>query len=134
LDVAALRNEHDASVRGDMGRSTASMCTMAWSDSDCIAKIRLGADEIAWLDARPYAAHEVNPNPSCQLEVGHQGPHAALGQQGDGVEWWTRWTLNAWEIAEVHICPAKAEGVDDLGNEDVCLLSEGHPGRHSFDF
>lgn len=60
--------------------------------------------------------------------------YAALGQQGDGVEWWVRWTLDAFEVVEQHICPAEGGVVNEFGERDICLLYEGHPGRHSFEF
>ncbi|BFU47407.1 hypothetical protein KRMM14A1004_56440 [Krasilnikovia sp. MM14-A1004] len=44
-----------------------------------------------------------------------------------------RWTLSASEIREVNICPAALSEVDELGNETICLLFAGHPGRHSYE-
>jgi hypothetical protein len=108
---------------------------MTLRPDSCVARIRLGEDEVAWLDERPHAAHEVKPHPSCALEAGHPGPHAALGQQGVDVEWWIRWTLDASEIVETHICPTESDKtINERGEHDICLLYEGHPGRHSFEF
>jgi hypothetical protein len=60
----------------------------------CLARIRLSKEVVAWLDQRPRAGHEVQPYPSCDLEIGHPGPHAAMGQQCSDAEWWVRWTLD----------------------------------------
>jgi len=100
----------------------------------CLARIQLADDQVAWLSERRFPAHEVRPYPYCELEMGHREPHAALGQQGDGVEWWVRWTLAASEIVKVRACPAQTQGIiDEDDGPDGCLLFEGHPGSHSFE-
>jgi hypothetical protein len=116
------------------------------SPRSCDARVVVIDDQVRWLDSRPYAAHQVNAFPYCALEAGHPGPHSALGQRGDGVEWWLRWTRDALadagagrrpevaEIVETHICPAESETIINAhGEPDICLLYEGHPGRHSFE-
>lgn len=99
----------------------------------CLARVQLGDDEVTWLSTRPFAAHEVRKKPGCDLEMGHPGPHAALGQQGDKIEWWVRWTLSASEIVETTICPVEGDEPDEYDERDPCLLYKGHPGRHSFE-
>jgi hypothetical protein len=84
--------------------------------------------------------------PYCALEAGHPGRHGAMGQQGDAVEWWLRWTRDVMddaaagrlpdvaEIVETRICPAESRtSTNEHGEGDPCLLYEDHPGRHSFD-
>jgi hypothetical protein len=56
-----------------------------------------------------------------------------MGQQGD-VEWWVRWTLDAFEIVEQAACPAEGKVTNEFGEPAICLLFDGHPGRHSFEF
>jgi hypothetical protein len=44
-------------------------------------------------------------------------------------------TLDASEIVETHICPTESDKtINERGEHDICLLYEGHPGRHSFEF
>ena len=76
------------------------------------------------------------PVATCQLEFRHDGPHADLGQQSDEVEWWVRWTLTSSAVEQLTACAAVHEETGEHGEpaeEVVCLLFEGHPGRHSFD-
>lgn len=47
----------------------------------CLAKIGLGDAEITWLEALPHAANEARQEMYCDLEMGHDGPHGAMGQQ-----------------------------------------------------
>jgi hypothetical protein len=93
-------------------------------------------DQARWLDSRPHAAHEVVAYPRCELEEGHPGPHAALAQQDDGVEWWLCWTTQTDEpaIVERRACPIESDTlVNEHGEHEPCLLFEEHPGRHSFE-
>jgi hypothetical protein len=104
--------------------------------STCAIRVVVTDDQVRWLDSRPHAAHEVKAYPECDLAAGHPGPHAALGQQGIGVEWWLRWTTQTSEpeIVETHICPVEsATLVNEFGEHEPCLLFEGHPGLHSFE-
>lgn len=96
----------------------------------CPARIELSDFQILWLKRRPYATQPVRPDRECQLEFRHNGPHGALGQQCDDIEWWVRWTLSSSTVEQVAACP---DIRDEPGEDDACLLFEGHPGRHSFD-
>jgi hypothetical protein len=100
----------------------------------CLAKVELDDDTVKWLSERPMRAHQVRSNHRCDLEDRHAGPHATLGQQGDGVEWWVRWTLTASEIVETDVCPAQGPATDDGDDPNIRLLLVNHPGRHSFEF
>jgi hypothetical protein len=103
------------------------------SGERCPARVELGDTQVEWLGSRPYAGHQVRRHHDCVLEVGHDGPHGSLGQQGDEIEWWIRWTLNASEIVKTEVCPAIRNYPDEHGEDVVCLLFVGHPGRHSFE-
>jgi hypothetical protein len=99
----------------------------------CPARLELSDSQVAWLKRRPYGLRPVRRLYECRLEFRHDGPHGDLGQQSDELEWWIRWTLTSSTVDQVTACPV---GCDDLGesSEDaVCLLFDGHPGRHSFD-
>lgn len=98
----------------------------------CPARIELSDVQVHWLKRRPYAAHQVRRHHDCSLEFRHDGPHAALGQQGHEIEWWLRWTLIASAVEQVNACPTPRDESDDPSEEVPCLLFEGHPGRHSF--
>nr|WP_221382234.1 hypothetical protein [Actinoplanes polyasparticus] len=96
---------------------------------NCPARIELSDSQIHWLRRRPYAMRQVRRIYECQIEFGHDGAHGDLGQQSDMIEWWIRWTLSASEIEQVVACStAPGESEQDV----VCLLFEGHLGRHSF--
>jgi hypothetical protein len=99
----------------------------------CPARIELSDFQILWLRRRPYAAHPVRSHNECQLEFRHNGPHGALGQQSDEIEWWVRWTLTSSAVDQVTACAAVQDEPDEPQGEDCCLLFDGHPGRHSFD-
>jgi hypothetical protein len=74
----------------------------------------------------------VKAHHECDLETGHPGPHAALGQQGTGGEWWLHWATP--QIVETHICPVESATIINAhGEHEPCLLCQGHPGRHSFE-
>lgn len=92
----------------------------------------LTADEIAYLEALPKAAHEVEAEALCELEAGHPEPHLALGQgfQPDG-EIWIRWSpaVGLRELTAA-LGQCDAERPDD---EELCELPADHPGHHSFD-
>jgi hypothetical protein len=101
----------------------------------CLAKVQLDDAEREWLEFRPYAANEVPPTLSCDLEADHPGPHASNAQQGDRIEWWVHWTLRASEITQQRACGAEKANTNPAAPEetDICLLYAGHAGRHSFD-
>ena len=100
-----------------------------------MAHIALDADETAWLAAVPQPSNEAPTSLSCYLQFGHPGPHAALGQpSGDKEEFWVRWTLRSSEIVTLDGCPVTFPNVSDGRPEpDLCLLFDGHPGKHTFE-
>jgi hypothetical protein len=85
----------------------------------CPARITLDAAQLAFFDALPASAPSVQSELGCELERGHEGSHAALGQQVNAKMWWIQWTLSASEINPYTWCP-----------ED-CRLFDGHSGGHS---
>ena len=97
----------------------------------CPARITLDAAQLAFFTGLPAEAPSVQSELGCELERGHEGSHAALGQQVDKTMWWIQWTLSASEINPYTWCPAHqvpgAQGRDDRD----CTLFVGHPGRHS---
>jgi hypothetical protein len=98
----------------------------------CPARVTLDADQVAFLDKLPSAAPSLQSELGCELEHGHVGSHAALGQRVDDTMWWVQWTLTASEIKPFTWCSAKDETTalkDRDGNP--CVLFDGHPGRHS---
>jgi hypothetical protein len=99
----------------------------------CPARIELSDFQVLWLKRRPYAAQSVRPDHECQLEFRHHGPHGALGQQCDDIEWWVRWTMSCSTVDQVTACPGVSDEPGEPQDDDACLLFEGHPGRHSFD-
>jgi hypothetical protein len=107
---------------------------MTVQGDECLARIHLGDEEVAWLSTRPLRAHQVDRKLRCELEMGHPGAHAAMGQQGDGVAWWVQWNMSASEVVETAMCPAESDEADNFDEHDPCLLYEGHPGRHSFEY
>jgi hypothetical protein len=90
----------------------------------CPARLTLDAAQLAFLDALPAAAPTVQSELGCELELGHDGSHAALGQQADETMWWVQWTLSASEINPYTWCPVHQEPAG-------CTLFTGHPGPHS---
>lgn len=84
----------------------------------CPARITLDAAQLAFFDGLPTEAPSVQSELGCELERGHEGSHAALGQQVDATMWWIQWTLSASEINPYTWCKD-------------CTLFDGHPGEHS---
>jgi hypothetical protein len=99
----------------------------------CPARIELSDFQVLWLKRRPFAMHPPRRHHECQLEFRHDGPHGDLGQEGEEVEWWIRWTLTSSAVEQVTACPAVYEELEEPQEDVGCLLFEGHPGRHSFD-
>jgi hypothetical protein len=85
----------------------------------CPARITLDAAQLAFFDGLPTEAPSVQSELGCELERGHEGSHAALGQQVESTMWWVQWTLSASEINPYTWCPAP------------CSLFDGHPGGHA---
>jgi len=97
----------------------------------CPARITLDAAQLAFFGELPVPAPSVQSELGCELERGHSGSHAALGQQVEETMWWVQWTLSASEINPYTWCPARqATAVADREEPD-CTLFVGHPGRHS---
>mgnify|MGYP001097578793 CR=1 FL=1 len=99
---------------------------MAQVLAKCATKVDLDPAQILWLLDRPTAAHSLIDIPCCELEDGHDEPHAAMGQQCDDLEWWIRWERAAPWIVPAQLCPADDEA-------EVCILFAGHLGHHSFE-
>jgi hypothetical protein len=66
----------------------------------CAARADLDPAAVLWLLDRPASAHAFIDIPACELEAGHDGPHAALGQQCGDAELWIRWDGTAPRIRE----------------------------------
>jgi hypothetical protein len=90
----------------------------------CPARITLDAAQMAFFDGLPAGAPSVQSELGCELERGHEGSHAALGQQVHATMWWIQWTLSASEINPYTWCPERLDDRD-------CTLFDGHPGNHS---
>ncbi|GIE47052.1 hypothetical protein Ani05nite_05860 [Amorphoplanes nipponensis] len=97
----------------------------------CPARITLDAAQLAFFGGLPVAAPSVQSELGCELEQGHGGSHAALGQQVDTTMWWVQWTLSASEINPYTWCPARGELATQSEADEDCALFVGHPGRHS---
>ncbi|GAA2576340.1 hypothetical protein GCM10010435_60550 [Winogradskya consettensis] len=97
----------------------------------CPARITLDAAQLAFFGELPADAPSVQAELGCELEQGHEGSHAALGQQVDTTMWWVQWTLSASEINPYTWCPAKQERVELDRDNTECTLFAGHSGRHS---
>jgi hypothetical protein len=127
VDIVGQMSDHvDASGRIDT-------VTPASPGERCPARVELGDVQVAWLNERPSGANVAEPRHYCDLEVGHDGPHADLGQPGTETEWWVYWTLSTSEIREVNGCPTVRPEPDQRGEQVLCLLFEDHPGRHSYE-
>ena len=95
--------------------------------AQCRVGIRLSDHELKWLDSLPFPAHVIKPAGQCALELGHVGPHFALGQENPEGEHWVRWVENESRIVLLKPCPSQ-------GAARSCLLFSGHDGRHDYAF
>jgi hypothetical protein len=93
--------------------------------TNCPARITLDASQLAFFNGLPTEAPSVQSELGCELEQGHEGSHAALGQQVEATMWWIQWTLSASEVNPYTWCPERRPP----GRE--CTLFDGHPGEHS---
>lgn len=97
----------------------------------CPARITLDATQLAFFRELPAEAPSVQSELGCELERGHEGSHAALGQQVDTTMWWIQWTLSASEINPYKWCPAHLVPDAEARDDKDCALYDGHPGNHS---
>jgi hypothetical protein len=98
---------------------------------NCPARITLDAAQLAFFNNLPAEAPSVQSELRCELEQGHQGSHAALGQQVHDTMWWIQWTLSASEINPYTWCPAHPVPEAESRDNKDCTLFDGHPGSHS---
>ncbi|GAA0577234.1 hypothetical protein GCM10010172_72430 [Paractinoplanes ferrugineus] len=92
----------------------------------CPARITLDAAQMAFFNGLPTEAPSVQAELGCELEQGHDGSHASLGQQVEDTMWWVQWTLSASEVNPYTWCrPHRSAATGD------CNLFTGHPGGHS---
>jgi hypothetical protein len=98
---------------------------------NCPARVTLDATQSAYLDELCPTAPSLQAELGCELEGGHAGSHAALGQQVEDVMWWVHWTLTASEINKYTWCTAKRASDGENRDDDGCVLFHGHSGRHS---
>ena len=98
---------------------------------NCPARITLDAAQVAFFNELPTEAPSLQSELGCELERGHEGSHAALGQQVDTTMWWVQWTLSASEINPYTWCPAHQASDAQSRDDRDCTLFDGHPGRHS---
>lgn len=97
----------------------------------CPARITLDAAQLAFFGALPAEAPSVQSELGCELELGHEGSHAALGHQVDATMWWIQWTLSASEINAYTWCPSRRATTVPKRDDMDCTLFVGHPGQHS---
>jgi hypothetical protein len=101
----------------------------------CPARVTLDAAQLSFFDGLPADAPSVQSELGCELEQGHDGSHAALGQEVDTTMWWVQWTLSASEVNRYTWCrppqEPTAESRDKDDAEKDCTLFDGHPGRHT---
>jgi hypothetical protein len=97
----------------------------------CPARITLDAAQLAFFNELPADAPSVQSALRCELEQGHEGPHAALGYQAAATTWWVQWTLSASEINPYTWCSATSTPAADDRDEQDCALFDGHPGTCS---
>ncbi len=93
---------------------------------NCPARITLDAAQLTFFDGLPCEAPSVQSELGCELELGHGGSHAALGQQVADTMYWVQWTLSASEINSYTWCTVRHDE-----DEQDCTLFAGHVGMHS---
>jgi hypothetical protein len=98
----------------------------------CPGLVELTDVEIAWLDHLYGAVNEVAGRHYCELETGHAGRHAALGQRDVRGDWWVWWAEDdgSREILLMDPCPVEQDTTDP--DQRPCLLPIGHAGGHSY--
>lgn len=99
--------------------------------SYCPAVLVLDPLQSRFLNALPSPVHVPPEKLSCELERGHAGAHAGLGQSAAGNEWWVQWSLIAAEVNRLGMCTAERSPGDLEADDNGCVLFDGHQGRHS---
>jgi hypothetical protein len=99
--------------------------------TNCPARVTLDAAQQAFFRGLPAGAPTVQSELGCELEQGHEGSHAALGQQVEETMWWIQWTLSASEINPYTWCPERQAAETQSRDDDDCTLFDGHTGKHS---
>lgn len=105
--------------------------------SGCPAWLMFDPATLAFLQALPQGAHEVDARPRwCELEPEHDGQHYSAGQHSGEDEWWVHWPDGATRPTGMsHLTGCAAVSVPDADGEDEpCTLFAGHPGHHNFTF
>src|SRR4051794_39064243 len=97
----------------------------------CPAVVELDVRQLEFLAGLPMPAHGLLARLSCELELGHAGSHAALGQHSGDQQWWVQWGLAASEINPLAYCTAERIPGDEAEDDNGCVLFHGHAGRHS---
>ncbi|WP_159048069.1 hypothetical protein [Streptomyces sp. WM6378] len=106
----------------------------------CDAQTALTPIEQLVLEQLPHPAHEIVDDPQCELQDGHEGPHAALAQEsGTDDTWWLLWAPDGVKLAvrgeelkrRLHRLPS-CTAVSPEDADEECRLPATHPGAHSF--
>src|SRR5690348_7261232 len=90
--------------------------------SNCPARITLDAAQLAFFNGLPTEAPSLQSELGCELERGHEGSHAALGQQVETTMWWIQWTLSASEINPYTWCSAHQQMDAPSRDDRECTL------------
>lgn len=111
----------------------------------CSEPISLSEREIRLLSEIPHGSTSIETELRCELEGGHRGPHAALGDfskpvgagrlaSGEAVCWWVRWEdpTGRRDVVPQATCPVETRPGEV--SSEVCTLFAKHPGRHDFDW
>ncbi|MFI0915314.1 hypothetical protein [Streptomyces abikoensis] len=107
---------------------------MAMVRTGCPVATELTVEERRLLADLEAGAHALEDFTWCELEPGHDGDwHYALGQSTNEGPWWLRWRPGARELAKLDLCPVR-DIPGDLTDPAPCLLFDGHPGRHDFEY
>lgn len=111
----------------------------------CSKLVVLSEREVRLLSEIPHGSTSVDTEFQCELEAGHRGPHAVLGEwskpvgagrlaSGEAVTWWVRWEdpTGRRDVVPQATCPAETRPGEVMS--EVCTLFAGHPGRHDFEW
>jgi hypothetical protein len=100
----------------------------------CLAYVELDGAALKWLMTLPDPAHETEPELTCALVSGHDGPHAALAQRSGDEDYWFRWNMRAYEAVAIGACTSVGSFAGGPKRRTVCLLYIEHPGPHSYEY